>query len=290
MKKFILLGIALTLVFNGFSQCADLSNIYQFEYNGKNYEVVKEELSWDDAAACSKERGGYLVQINKKAEQDAIFDTLLNGAAVSPTYVEIFNGGGIAYVWIGANDKTEEGTWMWDGNDDGEGLHFWSGQGTNGDGDGAAVEEAFVNWGGSSTGTVKEPDNFGEAGQDGAAIGLTGWPAGSTALGSPGEWNDIIESSKLYYIIEYDSISTGNSQINASKFEAQELQVYPNPSTGILHVAVADLVKMEIFDVTGRRTGTYYNSPMDLSQFQKGVYFIKVRTQTNTFIKTFFLE
>ena len=147
-----------------------------------------------------------------------------------------------------------------------------------------------MNWGGSSTGTVKEPDNFGEAGQDGAAIGLTGWPAGSTALGSPGEWNDIIESSKLYYIIEYDSISTGNSQINASKFEAQELQVYPNPSTGILHVAVADLVKMEIFDVTGRRTGTYYNSPMDLSQFQKGVYFIKVRTQTNTFIKTFFLE
>ena len=290
MKRLVLFGTAFFLYLNGYAQCADPANIYLFQFKGKNYEVVKEELGWEDAAACSKERGGYLVEINNKAEQDAIFDTLLNGAAVSPTYVEIFNGGGIAYVWIGANDITEEGTWVWDGDQNGEGQHFWSGQGANGDGTGAPVEGAYVNWGGSSTGTMMEPDNFGGAGQNAAAIGLTGWPAGSTALGSPGEWNDIAESSKIYYIIEYDSIAVGIQQQNAGFQDPIECKVYPNPSSGLLNVEAIELVGMEIFDVTGRRIGTYQDSPVDLSSLQKGVYFIRISTRTHTQTKKFFLE
>ena len=54
MKRLILFGITLLPCIYGYNQCADPANIYKFEFNGKKYEVVKEELSWADAAACSK--------------------------------------------------------------------------------------------------------------------------------------------------------------------------------------------------------------------------------------------
>ena len=55
---------------NVFSQCADTSNIYEFTFNDKTYEVVKELQSWDYAAACAVERGGYLVEINDQTEKN----------------------------------------------------------------------------------------------------------------------------------------------------------------------------------------------------------------------------
>ena len=39
-------------------------------------------------------------------------------------------------------------------------------------------------------------------------MALAGWPAGSGNLGSAGEWNDVVESCEMYYIIEYDNQPT----------------------------------------------------------------------------------
>ncbi len=83
-------------------------------------------------------------------------------------------------------------------------MHFWTRQGSNGAGNGSAVNGAYNNCGGSSTGIPKEPDNFGSS-QHHAAIGLTGWLSGKTMLGVAGEWNDIIGSSSLYFVIEFNS-------------------------------------------------------------------------------------
>ena len=71
--------------------------------------------TFSDAAAYAVERGGYLVEINSLEEQNTVFDAIINGAVVSPNYITISNGGGIAYVWIGATDNFAEGTWLWDG-------------------------------------------------------------------------------------------------------------------------------------------------------------------------------
>jgi lectin-like protein len=118
MKTLMLLILAVLFATNIFAQCANETNIYEFTFEDKTYEIVKELQMWDVAAACAVERGGYLVEINSQEEQNAVYDAIINGAGISPTYVSINNDGGIAYIWIGATDQNEEGTWLWDGNSD----------------------------------------------------------------------------------------------------------------------------------------------------------------------------
>ncbi len=261
---------------NGFAQCADPSNIYSFEAGGKSYDVVMEQKTWIDAAACAKELGGYLADILNAEEQTAVFDGIVNGAGVSDTYTEVLNGGGIAYVWIGATDKEVEGKWIWDGDDNKLGLNFWKGQGANGDNDGVAVDEAYSNWGGTGAGTANEPDNFGEGGQDYAAMGLSGWPKGSALLGNTGEWNDIQGSGELYFVVKYDTAEI--PVVRIPEYHPSDLQIYPNPAKGVLNIEATDIQQLEIFDLTGRLMGSYIHSPVDVSRFEKGAYLLKVHT------------
>lgn len=278
MKTTALLFVTMVLVqMQSFAQCANQLNIYSFTWGGKNYEVVKEMQTWSNAASCAVERGGYLAEINDLEEQNAVYDAIINGAGVSPTYTSVPNGGGIAYIWIGATDQAEEGTWLWDGNNDGTGINFWFGQGANGSGNGGSVGGAYFNWGGTSTGTPKEPDNYG-SGQDHAAIGLAGWPSGTNLLGIAGEWNDIIGSSALYYVIEKESgvgINNGGSE--------HKFRVFPNPIKNKLCVEGDCSVKnhgFKILDYTGRTIMHGYfendNNEIYVEALPKGIYFLKI--------------
>ncbi len=260
--------------------CADTANIYEFTYDNKTYEVVREKKSWSNAAACAEERGGYLVEINGQSEQNAVYDAIINGAGVSSTYTVVNNGGGIAYVWIGATDKSTEGSWLWDGDDNAIGANFWTGQGDNGAGDGIAVGGAYTNWGGTSNGNANEPDDFG-SGQDCGAIALAGWPAGTTILGIAGEWNDIISTSSVYYVIEYNNASGINSMDNYDK----PILIYPNPANDIINIKmenseqkVTSLSIRNQLGVTVHEQKSILSSDLmiDISKLAQGVYFINI--------------
>jgi hypothetical protein len=278
----ILLSASLT-----YSQCADSSNIYTFNYSGKKYEIVKEMKSWAVAAACAVERGGSLLEINDAAEQDTIFKALINGAKISSTYTQVPDGGGTAYIWIGATDKITEGTWLWNGNNDSSGINFWNGQGAAGAGGGSAVGGKYVNWGGTSKGTVNEPDDFG-ANQDGGAIALAGWPLGTTMLGSAGEWNDISITNTIYYVIEIDK-TTGIKQ--SSSGNHNNISIYPNPaknsvnvkllnsSYNSLTISVFDLMGNRLYEFSGNQSinGTFIKN-INTSELQNGNYVVSVVT------------
>jgi len=254
------------------SGCADTANIYTFTFDGRTYEVIREKQTWANAAACAVERGGKLVEINSQAEQDTVYHAIINGAGVPVNYTAIPNGGNIAYVWIGATDQQVEGTWRWDGDNDGSGLHFWTGQGANGANNGVVVGGAFVNWGGKSTGTMREPDDYGNN-QDCAAIGLAGWPAGTGLLGIAGEWNDIISSSLLYYVVEYDSLVTGIGRISP----APEVDIYPNPARHEILVQADKLEKVELMDLQGRCLLTSDSTRIALQDVPAGLYLMRIQ-------------
>ena len=207
----ILLVITTGFELTSFSQCVTEENVYSFFYMDKKYEVVKEPKSWSEAASCAVERGGYLAEIDTQAEQDTIYGAIIHGAKISADYTTVTDGGGIAYVWIGASDQHTEGTWIWDGDGDNSGINFWNGEGAAGLNDGTPVDEMYNNWGGSSSGTPNEPDDYG-ADQDGAAIGLAKWPAGADfTLGIASEWNDISSDNRLYFVIEFDCQETSSN-------------------------------------------------------------------------------
>lgn len=208
MKKQLLLAF---LVINGFksaSQCvSDPTNIYSFTVNAIPYEIVKENKSWVDAAACAVLSGGKLTEINSKAEQDTIF-YYLNQAAINVANTVAPDGGGASYVWIGGNDLAAEGNWRWDGDNSGVSTPFW--QGTS---SGSSIGGLYSNWG-------NEPDNWN--GQDGLGLAVTNWP-----LGLAGQWNDVDETNALYYVIEYPEI------LNTTFLEEQDknqISFFPNPA------------------------------------------------------------
>ena len=175
-----------------------------FTYNGHTYEIVKEARTWIDAAKAAAKRekygvAGALVRIDNAAENQAIYKHLIE--AIPPSEFPNTNapdGGGGAYVWLGASDRLHEGKWIWDVNGDKHGDPFWSG-GKNG----SPVDGRYYNWG-TVNRVQNEPDNYHN--QDAAGISLNGWPIPSRRLGLPGQWNDLNIDNKLYYLIEYPAV------------------------------------------------------------------------------------
>jgi len=264
-----------------FSQgCANQANIYTFTYNGKTYKIIKEQKTWAQAALCAVEMGGYLVEINDMNEQEAIYDEIITGAGISPNYTSVQDGGGVAYVWIGGTDQSIEGTWWWDGNNDGNGTSFWIGEGAAGAGEGHAVSGAYANWGGTSTGTCKEPDNYGGL-QDAAAIGLRGWPGGTGSLGIPGEWNDINMANTLYFVVEKNNTSGLNN-----KNTSDPVRFYPNPVKDELTIKTnheGNTIKTAtVYDLSGNEVMNHEvqsknTCTLHLGHLAAGTYEVKVK-------------
>ena len=200
---------------------------FQFIFNAHTYQVITTSSSWEAASAAARSKTvngvqGYLAHIDKLQENTAIFDQLManipsNDFGNTSAGLE---GGGAAYVWIGANDISTEGDWVWVD----DGTQFWQG-GTGG----SSVDGRFNNW---PRGT--EPDNWLQ--QDAAGITLTGFPL-DQLWGAPGQWNDVDISNNFYYIVEFD---TGNSfEINPGLNDA-----WYNPATdgqGFLITVFPDL-------------------------------------------------
>lgn len=164
----------------------------KFTYNNHSYEIFKTARSWQEASVDAHAKGAYLARIDSQAENDEIYSRLnsyINQAEYSSTVAS--TGGGASYVWIGGNDLAQEGTWRWEDNN----AQFWSGT-QNGN----SVGGLFNNWG-------YEPDDY-QGAQDAAAIALTEWPLGSGHLGQASQWNDLVVTDTLYYIIEKDEIQT----------------------------------------------------------------------------------
>ena len=163
--------------------CVSEDKVIPFEAGGRKYELVLATQNWLEASKCAVERGGYLAEINSVSEQGNIYSSVRN-KITDPALTFSTDGNG-SYLWLGGNDLAIEGNWIWDGNNDGMGPQFWEGLSN-----GVAINDLYSNWG-------QEPDDF-EV-QDALGLAITDWPRGVA-----GEWNDLDDGNRLYFIIEFD--------------------------------------------------------------------------------------
>tara|TARA_R110002072_G_scaffold105301_1_gene230202 strand:+ start:170325 stop:170909 length:585 start_codon:yes stop_codon:yes gene_type:complete len=182
--------LMLMLTFLGCSDDGDLEvneqveSRYSFTYDGSDYTVVKEAISWQEAFTKASEDGGYLAEISSEEEQVAILSELLTNAGIY--FDKTNNQFGFAAVWIGGNDEENEGAWVWKKVAEETGKQFWQGAV-----DGTVVNGLYNNWG-------NEPDNNGN--QDALCVGLE-----ATPINAVGKWTDLGSSeNSLFYLIEYD--------------------------------------------------------------------------------------
>ena len=285
MKRLLpsLLVLSLSLPFAHAQDDPDTLTTYPFTYNGISSEVVMNMHTWTMAAHVADLRGGHLVHLDSKEECDSVWDAIMNGAQVPFNYTIVNDGGGIAYVWIGGTDQDSEGMWLWDGDDDGQGPIFWMGQGAAGAGGGYPIGGAFNLWGGASTGTPNEPDDF-LSNQDAAAIGLEAWPQGTGGLGIAGEWNDIDQANTLYYVIEYDNVGI---DVPAS----QDLHAWYSQESGDILVSFDNQSKARVilYTIDGRtvRSLSFRGSAgrIPAQGLTPGIYLLSVEAGGNIFVE-----
>ena len=85
------------------------------------------------------------------------------------------------------------------------------------------------------------------------------------------------------------SVITVNDYVNIETFSQNGISIYPNPTSGILNFDFADnnVQNIVITDITGKtiveKTELKQNETIDLSNFDNGIYLIKIQTATEIF-------
>ncbi|MBQ1652729.1 MAG: T9SS type A sorting domain-containing protein, partial [Bacteroidales bacterium] len=67
---------------------------------------------------------------------------------------------------------------------------------------------------------------------------------------------------------------------------ANDINIFPNPTTGIVNIEAEGLNKVVVYDVTGRMMMSVANeSTIDISNLEAGVYFFSVETENGSAMK-----
>jgi hypothetical protein len=200
---FLCIGLAAGTTLNA-QYAITPGNSLPFSINGTPYEIVMDNQTWANAAACAVARGGKLAEINSQEEQDSLF-YYVNLANIDPANTIAPDGANSSYIWLGGNDISAEGTWVWDGDNDGNTTPFWQGTAS-----GSPINGRFNNWG-------FEPDNFAQI-QHALVMAIINFPNGPA-----GTWNDVAPSNTLYYVIEFNSTAGIQEEVKP------DFSVFPNP-------------------------------------------------------------
>jgi hypothetical protein len=98
-----------------------------------------------------------------------------------------------------------------------------------------------------------------------------------------------LDANKGYPIV-IDDISLKVATKQTTSIDANaDIEIYPNPSTGLFTVSTFEPVQITVFDSNGRTVFTTNesknNTVIDLSSFASGVYFAKINGNNNNEVK-----
>ncbi len=97
------------------------------------------------------------------------------------------------------------------------------------------------------------------------------------------------DSTESDYI---DSVYVLGPAMTVKSYKEQRLKIYPNPSKGVVNITNNhDFKNIKVFDITGKTVkNSKFQSPIDLSNTSKGIYFIKLESDNKSITRKIILE
>ena len=77
-----------------------------------------------------------------------------------------------------------------------------------------------------------------------------------------------------------DEVRVGGLLAVDAPVAAMPLIVWPNPTTGTLHVEIGEWCEISVYSVLGKLMGKFTNNVIELSEFPSGVYFVTVTSDS----------
>jgi len=86
-------------------------------------------------------------------------------------------------------------------------------------------------------------------------------------------------------IIQNDCTCAGSTTSSVTTVSPADFQIYPNPTSGIINLPNTNFRNISLFNSTGKELSVEINTTLDLSPFPIGVYYLKIQTENNIFLK-----
>lgn len=91
----------------------------------------------------------------------------------------------------------------------------------------------------------------------------------------PGEFDAC--TNAYYGQVEDYTLNIQEQTASNGAFDKPEINVYPNPTTGMVTISSeTEISKVELFDLTGKKTAVYTNATFDISHLAAGMYQTKI--------------
>ena len=88
------------------------------------------------------------------------------------------------------------------------------------------------------------------------------------------------------HIITKPKTSTRHIYKTTKVFDENSIIISPNPTSGIVEIkSKIPIEKVNVFDFSGRLVLESFNQKIDLSNYNSGVYFLKIETSKGVSIK-----
>ena len=99
-----------------------------------------------------------------------------------------------------------------------------------------------------------------------------------------------INNQKGYGILNFGAIYS--SYLSLIQLSKSPFKIYPNPVKNHLHIqSNEEIIEMELYDVSGRKIkNIQHKNRIDIADLHKGIYLIKVKTRTQSYIEKLIKE
>ena len=102
----------------------------------------------------------------------------------------------------------------------------------------------------------------------------------------PTTFNQYVNSNIIKIQIQTKStpivLKTHEHGATIKSLAVNEVAIWPNPATNLLYLGNTDqITTYQIFQFDGKQVSSGNSFPINISEFTKGIYLIKIQTKTN---------